>query len=244
MNTIAPSNEVSPADRLQELQETVSATRLNCWLQCRLKFYFRYVLRLRKPSTASLHVGSIVHAVLQAWNRARWKREPFRVEKFRTVFDSEWQLHQKVEPVQWGGEEEEERKGAWVLLETYFAETPIKADEKPEAVEVPVEADLAMHGLPVLVGIIDLVRAGGRIVDFKTAAQTPGERTSHLHELQTTSYAVLYRECAGHRESGIELHHLVKMKKPKIIVTPLEPMTEWQQNGPSTARNNGGFGHQ
>ena len=31
------------------LQKTVSASRLNCWLQCRLKFFFRYVLKIAKP---------------------------------------------------------------------------------------------------------------------------------------------------------------------------------------------------
>ena len=29
---------------ISSLQQSVSASRLNCWLQCRLKFYFRYVL--------------------------------------------------------------------------------------------------------------------------------------------------------------------------------------------------------
>jgi len=59
------------------------------------------------------------------------------------------------------------------VLEKYFADTPIKPNEMPEAVEVPVEADLAKHGLPVLIGVLDLVRFGGRIADFKSAAKTP-----------------------------------------------------------------------
>jgi putative RecB family exonuclease len=61
------------------------------------------------------------------------------------------------------------------VLEKYFTDTPIKADEMPEAVEVPVEADLAQHGLPVLIGVLDLVRAGGRIVDFKIRGQDAGQ---------------------------------------------------------------------
>jgi len=38
-------------------------------------------------------------------------------------------------------------------------------------VEVSFEADLS--GLPMLVGIIDLVRPGGKIVGFKTSAAKP-----------------------------------------------------------------------
>lgn len=116
------------------------------------------------------------------------------------------------------------------MLEVYFAETPIAANERPEAVEVRVEADLAPHGLPKLIGVMDLVRSGHRIVDYKTAGQTPNpERAEHMHETQTSSYAVLYREGTGHKESGIELHHLVKLKKPKLVVTPVGPMTDRQQ---------------
>ena len=85
-------------------------------------------------------------------------------------------------------------------------------------------------GLPKLVGIIDLVRAGGRIVDFKTSGQTPdAEKVEHIHETQLSCYSVLYRDATGKKESGLELHHLVKLKKPKVVVTPLVPMTETRQ---------------
>lgn len=62
----------------------------------------------------------------------------------------------------------------------YLRDTPIPAEEKPEAVEVRVEADLARHELPTLVGIIDLVRPGGSIVDFKTSAapRTPSRSST------------------------------------------------------------------
>ena len=79
-------------------------------------------------------------------------------------------------------------------------------------------------------GIIDLVRAGGRIVDFKTSGQTPNaKRVIHQHEIQTSVYAVLYREATGNLEGGIELHHLVKLKKPKVVITTVGPMQPEQQ---------------
>jgi len=56
-----PQPERSEKDIIRSLQEEVSASRLSLFLQCRLKFYFRYVLRLKKPKTASLHVGNSVH---------------------------------------------------------------------------------------------------------------------------------------------------------------------------------------
>ena len=100
----------------------------------------------------------------------------------------------------------------------------------PEAVEVPMETDLSKYGLPTLIGVLDLVRAGGRIVDFKSTGKTPDpEDAAHQNEAQLSCYSVLYREATGHRESGRELHHLVKTKTPKLVITELGPMTEVQQ---------------
>ena len=214
---------------IEKLKRTVSASRLNCWLQCRLKFYFRYVLKLTKPKTAALHFGSVVHLVLQHWNLARWRRQPFEIEKLKQVFETGW-LDQGG-AIDWDGEESEQKAAAWLVLAQYFTDTPIKADEMPEAVEVPVEADLSQHGLPVLIGILDLVRAGGRIVDFKSAAKAPDKAMAlHQNGVQLDCYSVLYREATGHREAGRELHHLIKTKVPKLIITEAGPMLEYQRN--------------
>jgi hypothetical protein len=224
MNTLSPE-----AETLDSLKQTVSATRLSCWLQCRLKFFFRYVQKLKKPPTPALHLGSVVHLVLQHWNLARWKRQPFNIEVYRSVFDTGW----KDQPVQidWQGEEESQRQTAWAMLDKYFLETPIKPNELPEAVETMVEADLDKHGLPTLIGVLDLVRSGGRIVDFKSSAKTPDpESTLHQNGLQLDCYSVLYREGTGKREASRELHHLVKTKVPKVVVTETGPMQEYQQS--------------
>src|SRR5437588_6894279 len=80
---------------VEELQKTVSASRLGLWQQCRLKFYFKNVLGLAKPPTPARHVGSVVHTVLQAWNKARWRREGFVLERFKALFEQCWNEKQK-----------------------------------------------------------------------------------------------------------------------------------------------------
>ena len=230
--TVDPAQVQTPAqpkaNPIETLQRTVSASRLNTFLQCRLKFFFRYVQQIRKPKTPSLHVGSVVHLVLQAWNMARWRKQEFNLEKFQKQFEEGW----KDQPTQinWDGEEDGQRKTAWSVLEMYFTQTPIKANEMPEAVEVPMEADLSKYGLPTLIGVLDLVRAGGRIVDFKSTGKTPDpEDAAHQNDTQLSCYSVLYREATGKKESGRELHHLVKTKTPKLVITELPPMTDMQQ---------------
>lgn len=47
----APERIPSPLTRLRQ---TVSATRLGLFLQCRLKFFFRYIQQIKKPLTPRL----------------------------------------------------------------------------------------------------------------------------------------------------------------------------------------------
>ncbi|RYD69735.1 MAG: PD-(D/E)XK nuclease family protein, partial [Verrucomicrobiaceae bacterium] len=146
-----------------------------------------------------------------------------------TVYGQLWS-EEGEEAVEWEpGEEEQQKATGWRLLETYFRESNIPADEKPDAVEVPVETDLSQHGLPTLVGVLDLVQRG-KIIDFKSSSQSPNpEKVAHTTEVQTSSYAVLYREATGMQEKGVELHHMVKLKNPKLVITVLPPMSEQQQ---------------
>ena len=210
------------------LKQTVSASRLNCWLQCRLKFYYRYVLKITKPKTAALHYGSVLHLVLQQWNLNRWRKQQFDISKLRQVFDAGWADQGQID---WDGEEPDQKTSAWNVLEKYFIDTPIKANEMPEAVEVSVEADLGKHGLPVLIGVLDLVRAGSIIVDFKSTGKTPDNKSAlHQNGLQLDCYSVLYREATGKREIARELHNLIKTKVPKVIITETGPMLEYQRN--------------
>ena len=211
------------------LQQTVSPSRLTLFLQCRLKFWFRYVARITKPKSAALHVGGSAHAVLKAWNKSRWRNEPLTLKALHDEYAKAW-ADQDDEPIEWEpGEEDAEKKTGWRLVETYIRESKIPPELRPDAVEVPVEADLRAHGLPILIGVLDLVQAGV-IVDYKTSGQTPNpERAVHTHEVQTSSYAVLYRESTGKREAGIEVHTLVKLKTPKLVVTATPPMSDPQQ---------------
>ena len=221
----------SPKEKKSLLDEPVSASRLTLFHSCRLKFFFRYVEKIQKPASAALHVGKAVHAGLQEWSKRRWMGRPCSAEEIKADFENHWDFSQAEEPVEFEeGEEVIQRDKAWGLVEMYLRETPVPPDEKPEAVEVGVEADLSSHGLPTLRGFIDLVRPGGVIVDFKTTAQTPNpEQVLHKNETQLTAYGLLYREATGSREQGFELHHLIKTKAPKLLITHHKPVTQKQE---------------
>ena len=182
---------------------------------------------IEKPKTVALHIGSSVHSTLKAWNKARWRDQPLSTEELREQYLSAWQERDGFEHEPDDDEKKHERTG-WSLVETYLRETTISLNEKPEAVEVPVEANLNGHGLPTLVGVLDLVQ-NGTIVDFKTSSSTPvPEKIVHLNEIQTSGYGILYREATGRSEKGIEIHTLVKLKTPKLVITTMSPVTGQQ----------------
>ncbi len=227
---VAATERDRRSERMGYLRNTVSASRLSCWAQCRLKFFFRYVLQLVTPTSPALHIGSVVHGVLQKWSMARWRGEDCQAEALKVEYEQQWADRQQDTVIPWKQSEAKERDTAWNSLEHYLAETPIPADERPVAVEVRAEADLSRHGLPKLIGFMDLVRPGGVIVDYKSSGKTPNaEQVLHQHDTQLSCYGVLYRDATDQTEGGFELHHLVRTKTPKVIVTEAPPMTNDQQ---------------
>ena len=220
----------SLAEILAYLASSVSASRLSLFHACRLRFFFRHVLGIARPKAAALHLGATVHQTLRAWNRARWQGRESSFGSMYTEYEETWIMGQAEEPVAWESptEAEQQKQVGWRLLETFLRETSLLTSSKPEAVEVPVEADLSSHGLPRLVGVLDLVQ-DGRIIDFKTVGQTPTpEKAALLHATQVAAYSLLYRANTGQRESAIELHHLVKLKQPRLVVIDLPPPDEAQ----------------
>lgn len=217
---------------IARLQQKVSASKLTIFQSCRLKFWLRYVLGLRKPKTPALHVGVAVHAVLSGWNRARWRQQPLGLADLYMTYQTVWTSEQTEEPVAWDhpGVEAEQQQTGWRLLETFFRESPIREAGKPDAVEVMVEADLSSHGLPTLVGVLNLVQ-NQTVIDFKTSSTTPNaDRAALVNGTQATAYSLLYRENTGSKEAGIELHHLVKLKTPKLVVVTLPPVGEREKS--------------
>jgi hypothetical protein len=89
MIAVAP-NDTDTKTRLEALTEEVSASRLNLWSTCRLKFYFRYVLQVSKPPTPALHLGKVVHSILQQWNLARWRGEQLSSSAMIDLFVDRW----------------------------------------------------------------------------------------------------------------------------------------------------------
>ena len=169
-----------------------------------MKFFFRYVLGLQEAEDGrapcgrdrSRRVQQLEPRPVAAADAVRW------LELLYAAYTAAWTAGQAEEPVAWDnpGVEAEQKQIGWRLLETFFRESPIREAGKPDAVEVSVEADLASHGLPTLVGVLDLVQ-NESIIDFKTTrhdAQPGACRPGQRH----AGHRVLAPLPGEHRQKG------------------------------------------
>ena len=224
--SLPPSVQVQ-ADPL----EYVSVSRLKGFLTCRLRFYFEKVVALAKPVSPALHFGRAVHAALQHFNKARWRGGDTSETAVVAAFIKAFAAPEPGQVIAWAEAEEagELRAKGETLLRAFLAAGVHPLNEKPMGVEVAVEAHHPDLALPVF-GVLDLVKADRRVVDYKTCASTPDPSLeSWLHEIQTTAYALLVEESAGTASAGTDLVFLVKTKTPKIIVHPVDPPTQVQR---------------
>jgi len=120
---------------IEELIESVSASRLTTWLQCRLKFFFRYVSGIKKEPTPALQFGSTVHSVLQQWNLARWRKIVLDTEALKAVFDQAWLAQD--EGIDWQDCEEPQEPVQLPVLANATGLMENDATGHPEAKEQP-----------------------------------------------------------------------------------------------------------
>ena len=81
----------------------------------------------------------MIHAVLQQWSLARWRRTPLDATAVTAAFDLAWT--ETGEDIAWD-DESASKAAALATVVTYLAQTPIPVEERPEAVEVGVEVNL------------------------------------------------------------------------------------------------------
>ena len=212
----------------------VSPSRLSLWLRCPLSFRLRYLEGIKTPTTPSLFVGKLCHAVLEVHYRHQMLGVTLSPEDVIARMDATWAEAVDEEGMRFESAAEEAglKTQAARLVAAYLKQVP--SDEpRPSGVEVRMEAPLVDLvsgedlGIPLL-GIVDLLldtEEAARVIDFKTSSRSspPFEVT---HEVQLSSYAWLYRQLTGRIESGLEIRSLIKTKTPKVEVHAYPARTE------------------
>jgi hypothetical protein len=170
----------------------VSASRLNSWLACPLKFKLKYLDHVSTPSTPPLFVGKACHAGLELFYHHRMLSVTLKPTEVAGRLEASWNGMLADEDIAFESPEEEQatKRQTGNLIRAYLAYIP-RDESRPLAVEAALESPLVDPttgedlGIP-LVGIVDLILdapTGPLIADFKTAARSspPLEIT---HEVQ------------------------------------------------------------
>ena len=190
-----------------------SATAIEQFLGCPLRYWWQRIERWETPSTAALVVGRAVHTALERLlAHAPDERVPERADAY--LADALLEEFALVEGQ--GINETEVRDNAAAAMVAYFAtEQPAEIDVARDGLERAVRTDLA--GLP-FTGHIDriaVIDAGLRVTDYKTGAPKPRFWWSYWR--QQLLYAAALRDL-GEPVAEVELLYL---KQPRAVTRPV-----------------------
>lgn len=203
----------------------LSPSKITCYLGCPRRYWCRYIRKIT-PShkAAALGFGSAVHGALETFHQQRAAGASMTPDAVAALFRIDWASEQ-VDEIRFKEDESAEDLATTgeVLVKLYAAANQNVA---VEAAEVPFELPIA-DGI-VLRGVFDVLLAGGRVREMKTAARDFDAGTLARH-VQVSAYCWAYRAISGHLPV-IEIVALLKQKHPRLTsheVTRTEADLSW-----------------
>lgn len=192
-----------------------SATAIEQFLGCPLRYWWQRIERWETPSTAALVVGRAVHSALEHLLALPPEE---RVAERADAFLADALVDELALVEGQGIDEGEVRAASARALAAYWAtEEPARIEVAPDGLEREVRTDLA--GLPFL-GHIDRIAVadpGLRVTDYKTGAPKPKYWWSYWR--QQLLYAAALEDM-GEPIAEIELLYL---KEPRAVTRPVYP---------------------
>jgi putative RecB family exonuclease len=202
--------------------EALSASSLQLYLTCSLKWRFQYVDRLpRLFIHGNQAFGTSVHAALNWLHKASKQGRLPQLDEVLTVFEADWYAQTQVASTQEIHFDDPADvalflyKGRELLSQYYYLPRgPVRESELPftlplihpgtgEVLEVPLR------------GFIDLVQDDDVIVEFKTAQKAP-PLTDLPDNIQLTAYAYAHAHLFGRPPREIRKVAFIRTKVPKI----------------------------
>jgi hypothetical protein len=191
-----------------EVAAILSPTQVRCFMDCQVRWWFKYRLRHPDLPNGNMALGRAVHAALM--NNFAQKvetREDLPVAGLLALFREAWAEECRRTEFRDDEDPTELATCGAVLVMKYLDEVAPRID--PAAVEIRVEGTIG--GVRVQ-GWIDLLDTDGRIIDVKTAARRPSGIEPD-YRFQIATYAQLTPGASGQAR----LDTLVKTKTPAIV---------------------------
>jgi len=197
-----------------ELAEILSPSQVRCFMDCQMRWWFKYGLKLPDPQNGKLALGKAVHAALTA-NFAQ------KIESYedlpdigvRALFREAWAS--ECERTEFSDDEDpaELRASGEGLIQIFMDQ--VAPHIEPVATEVRVEGQI---GGVTVQGWIDVMDIDGRIIEIKTAARRP-QAIAPDHKFQLATYLQLTPGARG----TARVDTLVKTKVPALITQEYVP---------------------
>jgi putative RecB family exonuclease len=198
-------SHLAPAYSVAQL---LSPSQVRSFMDCQVRWWFRYILRLKDPQNGNLALGRAVHACLtQNFHQKLETREDLPITGVLASFREAWALESELTEFRDDEDPSELAACGAGLVAKYMAEVAPTID--PAAVEVHVTGEI---GRVHVQGWVDLLDVEGRVIDIKTAARRPSGIEPD-HRFQIATYTQLLPGASGEAR----LDTLVKTKTPKII---------------------------
>jgi len=191
-----------------ELAAQLSPSQVRCFMDCQMRWWFKYSLRYPDPSTGNLALGRAVHAALaENFEQKLESYEDLPISGVIAIFRQAWAIER--EQTEFRDDEDPTELAACgeILVAKYLDEVAPMIE--PAAVELHVEGEIA--GVRVQ-GWIDLLDVNGRILDIKTSARRPGSIAPE-HRFQIATYVQLTPGTNG----DARVDTLVKTKTPGLV---------------------------
>src|SRR5258706_5057499 len=151
------------------LAELPSPSQVRCFMDCQVRWWFKYGLKYPDPPTGKMVLGKAVHAALtQNFAQKLDTYEDLSVPGVVAIFRDSWATER--EQTEFRDDEDPSELAACgeALVSKYMEQqAPLI---QPAAVEMRVEGRVG--GIPVQ-GWIDLMDVDGQVIDIKTAARKP-----------------------------------------------------------------------
>jgi len=172
------------APAAMELAEVLSPSQIRCFMDCQMRWWFKYKLKLSDPPTGKLALGKAVHAAItENFAQKLETREDLPLAGVRALYRQAWMAESKETEFRDDENPSELAACGEGLVAKYMDEVAPRID--PAGVEMRVQGEIA--GVSVQ-GWLDVLDVSGQIIEIKTAARRPCAIEPD-HRFQIATYA-------------------------------------------------------
>ncbi|MFC2088269.1 PD-(D/E)XK nuclease family protein [Calditrichota bacterium] len=196
----------------------LSASQIQNYLDCGLKYKFSYIVKLPKPFKPSgMALGSAIHSAVDWIHKKQNGKKKITLEAVWDIFEADWYAIQMDTIAYREGESEDDVLNTGRnLLGVYFNDAPkngiLQSEQKFQVPLVNLETGETL-ALP-LVGVFDKIEEDDVVADLKTWARMVNEEELDAN-IQLSAYAYAYR-IMFKKTPELRLDILLKTKKPRF----------------------------